>query len=117
MSPALAGGFLTTVPPGKPPYTFKLLLVGCVLEFRILQVYLDFQPFGAIAKVVGIYAHLSQNNKGSFTEPNWQPLCPVLLHSPASSHSPQTVLGVDSITSHTHTLKPPSVLSRLSLVL
>ena len=25
MSPALAGGFLTTVPPGKPPDIFKVL--------------------------------------------------------------------------------------------
>lgn len=38
------------------------MLVRCVLEFKILKV------FGAAATVMEMYEHLSQDNKGRFTE-------------------------------------------------
>ena len=45
MSPALAGGFLTTVTPGKPPFIFKMTLC-CVALIPSLKVNHNMTVYG-----------------------------------------------------------------------
>ena len=65
MCPALAGGFLTTAPPGKPPFTIFLMSTESVLmgplSFLILVICLLFFFLVNLARNVSILLIFSTN--------------------------------------------------------